>query len=267
MRKKVLRMSSVDRLKAIHRAKEIVDELHIENAAHIDIEAIAMKRGVIVTEGPLKGADGRLAVINNKGLITIRETIKEKAKKRFVIAHELGHYEMHKSEAFSKSCTESDFYNWTKGNAMEIEANYFASELLMPEDLFNEITEGHDISLSLIKQLSNKFNTSWTATSIRLVTLRPEYALICSENSSIKWFVVNSDHFPYFVNTEGKVHSESLAYDYFQGDKMSAKLMRVEPIAWLNESSIKGTLKELVISLGNYNQALSFIYIEEWDDY
>lgn len=267
MRNKGLRMSSVNRLKAIHRAKEIVDQLNIENASHIDIEAIAMKRGVIITEGPLKNADGRLAVIKDRGLITIRETIKEQVKKRFVMAHELGHYEMHRSEAFSKSCTESDFYNWTKGNPIEIEANYFASELLMPEDLFNEITEGHDISLSLIKQLSNEFNTSWTATSIRFVTLRPEYALICSENSSINWFVIHSDYFPYFVNTEGKVHPESLAYDYFQGDKVPAKLMRVEPIAWLNESSIKGTLKELVISLGNYNQALSFIHVEEWDDY
>jgi Zn-dependent peptidase ImmA (M78 family) len=267
MRNRVQKMSSVDRLKAIHRAKEIVDILNIERASHIDIEAIAMHRGAIVTEGPLKGADGRLAVVKDEALITVRESIKEKSKKRFVMAHEIGHYEMHRGEAFTKSCTESDFYNWTKGNPLEIEANYFASELLMPEELFNKIIEGHDISLALIKQLSNEFKTSWTAAAIRFVTLRPEYALICSEQSIIKWFVVNSEYFPYFINTEGKVHPESLAYDYFQGERVSTKLMRVAPMAWLNETSIKRTMKELVISLGSYNQALSIIYIEEWDDY
>ncbi len=166
MRNKVLKMTSVDRFKGIHRAKEIVDMLNIENASHIDIKAIAMQRGVIVTEGPLKGADGRLAVFKNKSLITIRESILEKTKKRFVMAHELGHYELHRSEAFSKSCTESDFYKWSIGNPMEVEANYFASELLMPEDLFNKITEGKDISRSLIEKLSREFNTSWTATGL-----------------------------------------------------------------------------------------------------
>jgi Zn-dependent peptidase ImmA (M78 family) len=260
-------MNDFDKKSAIYRAKEIIDELKIEKPSHIDITAIAMNRGTIIIEDNLEGADGRLAVIEDKGLITIRNSIKEYTKKRFVMAHELGHYELHRRKVFTKSCTDSDFLKWIKGNPIEIEANYFASEILMPEEMFNEKIEGQDITLNLIKKLSTEFNVSWTAASIRFVTLRPEYALIFSENSIIKWFVIDSDYFSWFVNTHGKVHSESIAFDCFRGDTVPTKLVRVETSAWIESNTkIRGTLKELTVPLGSYG-VLSFLYVEEWDEY
>lgn len=259
-------MTEPDKRKAVHQAKEILQALYIHSAEHIMLEYIAAIRGVFVKEEPIVGAEGRLATIGSKGIITVNDRIDIPGKKRFVIAHELGHFELHRGNVFKIDCTDDDFRKWYKGNHIEIEANYFAAELLMPEDIFNPKIAGKDVSRQLIEDLAKEFNTTITATSIRFVTLRPDYALICAENGEIKWFVVDFDQFPYPLNTKGKLHRNSMAYEYFNGGELSDNLFTVEHDAWFNWK-VRGATKELAIALGRkYNQTLSFLYVEEeWD--
>jgi Zn-dependent peptidase ImmA (M78 family) len=262
-------MSEPDKLSAIVRAREIISELYIEKPEHIVIEDIATMRGALIKETPMKGADGRLASIGSKGIISIREDIDIVGKKRFVMAHELGHFELHRGKVFNKNCTDKEFFSWYKGNPIEIEANFFAAELLMPEDIFKSRIEGKDVNKDLIESLAAEFNTSLTATSIRYVTLHPEYALVISKDSKITRFIADRDYFSHYINISGKVHSDSVAYDYYNGLEIRNKLMPIETHAWIESKyPLKGQLKELAIPLGkNYNQVLSFLYVEEsWDD-
>ena len=135
--------------------------------------------------------------------------------------------------------------------------------------MFKKRIEETDITKELIESLAEEFKTSITATSIRYVTLRPEYALVISKDSKITRFIADHDHFPYYINITGKVHSDSIAYDYYNGIDIRNKLMPIETHSWIETKyPIKGQLKELAIPLGaNYNQVLSFLYVEEnWDD-
>jgi Zn-dependent peptidase ImmA (M78 family) len=259
-------MSKPDKNKAVHRAKEILEALYIQEAHHINVELIAALRGAYVQEKAVSGAEGRLATAGSEGIITINNRIEIPGKKRFVAAHELGHFELHRGEAFSINCTDKDFRQWYKGNHIEIEANYFAAELLMPEHLFGRKIAGKDVTRQMIEDLANEFNTTMTATAIRFATLRPDYALVCAEDNEIKWFVIDFDQFPYPLNLKGKLHENSMAYEFFNGGELSDKLFSVEHDAWF-KWKIRGTIKELAISLGRkYNQTLSFIYVEEgWD--
>ena len=175
-----MKEKSPDKSVALHRAKEIIKELSIEEPSHIDIEAIAFQRGAIVKHGSMKGADGRLATLGFQGLITVREDIAELGRKRFIIAHELGHYELHCGLIPTISCNEDAFLKWNTDNRIEVEANYFAGELLMPEDMFKKRIARKGLSSELLKSLYDTFLMSLTATAIRFVTLRPEYALVCS---------------------------------------------------------------------------------------
>jgi Zn-dependent peptidase ImmA (M78 family) len=258
--------SKPDVRKTIYRAKEILRQLHIKKPEHILEDLIAANRGVLVKEEYISGAAGKLATFGNKGLITVNSNIDIPGKKRFIIAHELGHFELHRDNIININCIDDDFKRWYKGNSLEIEANFFAAELLMPEDLYYPKIKGKDVSKELIELLAREFNTSITATAIRFVTLRPDYALICSDNSEIKWYVVNFDQFPYPLNATGKVHKNSMAYEFFMGNSLSDTLFPVEKDAWFRWS-VQGKLKELAISLGKkYNQVLSFLYVEEeWD--
>lgn len=262
-------MNKPDKLSAIVRAREIISELYIEKPEHIIIEDIAAIRGALVKETSMKGADGRLASLDSRGIISIREDIDIPGKKRFVMAHELGHFELHRGKVFNINCTDEGFLSWYKGNPIEIEANYFAAELLMPEDIFNSRIEGKDISKELIESLASEFSTSLTATSIRFVTLQPEYALVFSQDLKIKRFIADPDYFPHYINIMGTVHSDSMAYDYYHGLDLPNKLFPIETHAWIETRyPLRGQLKELAIPLGkNYNHVLSFLYVEEsWDD-
>lgn len=255
-----------DKGKALNRAKEILKELSIEEPVHIDLEAIAFQLGAIIKQEAMRGADGRLATLGARGLITVREDIPEDGKKRFVMAHEIGHYELHREIFPLISCTEEDFFKWNADNQhLEVEANYFASELLMPEDMFKKMVAGKALSSSLLESLYKAFSVSLTAAAIRFVTLRPEYALVCSSSDRIRWFVIDNKWCPIYLNIKGKVHSESMAYEYFRGNSVPSTFYSVESEAW-TDRRIRGKLKELAIPLKRYDQVLSFLEVEEsWD--
>lgn len=257
-----------DKLSAIHKAREIIKYLCIEDASHIDIVSIAFTRGAIVKDELMKGADGRLAALGSSGFITVREDIPEEGKKRFIIAHELGHYELHRQQVPTITCTDKAFREWSYRNPIETEANYFAAEILMPEEIFKKSINGRELKPDLLQALCKEFNMSLTATAIRFATLRPEYALVCSTPKEILWFVVDADHFPVFLNTKGSLHKDSMAYEYFQGNDVPDGFFPVEPYAWVDDTwRVHGELKEYAIHLKKYDQVLSFLYVEEsWDD-
>lgn len=96
------------------------------------------------------------------------------ARKRFTIAHELGHYILHKTD-------EMDYYAHRENNAdmyssEEIDANSFASEILMPTNLVNDILENYGlketgISDEMISCISREFFVSQAAAEVRLKKL------------------------------------------------------------------------------------------------
>lgn len=260
-------MTGPDKLSSILKAREIIRSLDIEDSPEIDIEAIAMERGAIVLEGSLKGAEGRLSILGLQALITVRSDIPEFGKKRFIMAHELGHFELHQTKFITVSCLDSDFSEWGKNKPLEVEANYFAAELLMPEHIFKGKTNGKALSKSLIESLSKEFQTSLTATSIRFVTLRSEYALVCSEKSVIKWFVIGEE-FPYNLNVRGKLHPNSIAYDFLKGHSLPNKFLPVTVDAWIDDYKFNTNDKvmEMAIALPSYSQVLSFIYVDSDED-
>jgi len=252
---------------AINSAKEIIKSLYIDEPSDIDVIAIAITRGAYVKEDVLKIAEGRLTILGNQGLITVNSNIPETGKKRFVMAHELGHFELHRTQVKAISCNDIDFNEWGKNKVLETEANYFAAELLMPEKIFKRKINKKPLSKDFFSYLAQEFQTTLTATSIRFVTLTEEYALVCSEKSEIKWFVIGEE-FPYRLDVSGKVHPESLAYDFFKGKSLPESFFPVSPEAWIDDYKFKGNdeIKEMAIPISSYNQVLSFIHIDIKDD-
>jgi IrrE N-terminal-like domain len=101
-------------------------------------------------------------------LIRVKEDILEPGRKRFAIAHDMGHWLLHKNVSQVLACTSEDMVAKYKASAPEIEANYFAAELLMPEKLFAPRIDRASLSVRLIKDLAADFQTTLTATAIRL---------------------------------------------------------------------------------------------------
>ena len=117
--------------------------------------------------GELQKVNGQWAIIVNKTHSINRQ--------RYTIAHELGHYCLHKD--FKDMFQDTTFFrrekDWT---SIEYEANSFAANLLMPKDAIESAIDNDVITL---KELSDKFGVSMVAMKNRLLSLN--YKLVGDE--------------------------------------------------------------------------------------
>ncbi|WP_336517017.1 ImmA/IrrE family metallo-endopeptidase [Pollutibacter soli] len=145
----------------------------------INIEEIAKMRGLKVIPYPLgDDVSGLLAIQDGIGTIGYNKN-EPKVRRRFTIAHELGHYELHKEKSDLFVDKQFIYRSQNSGNtavnqAMEQEANYFASAILMPADQVRKAIEKANMDLGseeAIKELAKIFEVSTTAMSIRISSL------------------------------------------------------------------------------------------------
>ena len=143
--------------------------------APVNVRALSEAMGVPVREALLsKGISGMLERISKDSYqITINET-DPPTRKRFTIAHELGHYMLHRflvgdgvddSTAY-RSTDIGKYHNTNIGKEEETEANKFAANLLMPKQLILEdkaIYKNHTA-----EERAKRFGVSEQAMSIRM---------------------------------------------------------------------------------------------------
>lgn len=167
------------RATAVRKVKQLLHDSEIDDAP-VDVEAIAEELGIRVEYQPFSEDDeeisGCIMKAGGEFIIGVNAT-HHSNRQRFTIAHELGHYVMHRS-TLDKVHLDRNYRSAQGDDSKEIEANAFAAELLMPEDLVREYTgELADTPLdaeddhAVIQKLAEQFEVSTQAMTIRLVIL------------------------------------------------------------------------------------------------
>ena len=231
--------------------------------ADLVLEDLAYALGVLVLEAPLDTADARLLRKGSRGLIRVNRDIPEPGRKRFAVAHELGHWLLHKTTSQIIACTNEDMVARYKASPAEVEANYFAAELLMPERLFLPHVRGVSPTFDLIKQLASVFTTTLTATAVRLVELSDDYcAVVVSQSGRIKWWR-GSDKFEEkcWIDAGTVLSERSVAAAYFSGREPVLGSEELDAEAWLARCpGGPGTkVVEQAIPLGKYGTVISLV--------
>lgn len=149
----------MSQLTASLKANAIIQSLRIRYPSELDINEIAMERGAYVREKDIDGAEAWLVRKGSRAIITINRRLYEPGRKRFAIAHELGHFELHHDSQLV-ICSDEDMYAWNRSKSQEIEANEFASCILMPETIFPRYVEKEAPNMDKISELSGKFGTT-----------------------------------------------------------------------------------------------------------
>ena len=200
-------------------AEKILNQLSINSPAALQrLEDIAWARGAEVKYGPLSSAEGRLVVNRGKGIITISSTVSSPQRKRFSIAHELGHFEMHRQRSSLFLCSIDDINDGAVKNAvnkMEREANEFASAFLLPERIFEPLCDEVDPSLDRIAELADTFNTSLAATALRFIRFTQEpVAVVYTVDQYINWVRRSAqlEELGLFIEWRRQLHSTSMAF-------------------------------------------------------
>jgi Zn-dependent peptidase ImmA (M78 family) len=163
----------------------------------VDVKKIVKKNKIILIEIPHENTDlsGTIVKNGNKTLIVIN-ALDSEIRQRFTLAHELGHFFLHKNKdvyvdrAINLNVSFIKYRRKTKVyDPEEAEANAFAAELLMPKKLiskdFMRLYSVFEESLGkvqklqidfIIKALAEKYKVSLEAMRIRIEHLEHDLA-------------------------------------------------------------------------------------------
>lgn len=112
--------------------------------------------------------------------IIYNASIRSAGRRNFTLAHELGHYLLHRHlHPSGLKCTNRNMADWDESaTKIEGEANTFASYLLMPLDDFRAQIKGRAIDIDMMTELSDRYAVSLTAAILKWMTITDKRAMI-----------------------------------------------------------------------------------------
>lgn len=255
-------------------ALSILKDFGIDEPHKIDIEDIVYALEIPIQFKSLTGCDGRIIHGKKNSIITINRDIEFETRKRFTIAHELGHYLMHKDNPIQHTDTISSL-SWfnNKGNTgislHEFEANTFASELLLPTHKFMEAIQGIPFSPGLIRKVSDQYHVSRSSIIYRFVEYgNHPVCVFYSQNNKVH-FWRKSEGFYYKIKDITKLAppNDSVAAEYFTNQTIYSiedSKQEIVKSTWLdvNGDFVNDCFYEFCLVYSAANLAISVI----WED-
>jgi Zn-dependent peptidase ImmA (M78 family) len=235
-------------------AHDLLAKMRVAAPSEIDLEMLAFAAGkLLVEEGGLETSEGRLVASRDKG-----------GRKRFTIAHEIGHFILHPLLSEDHQDQKSAFTIWHDASE-EAEANIFAAELLMPEFLFKPRSRGRTPSLALLDRLAEEFNSSVMATAFQYLHYTNEQvALVVSSGERILWTKKVKDFWPRIQMK--KIHPHSAAGERLAGNTGDTnKMVRAPVYAWLEnfaEDSERDIMEDSRL-IEYYGQMITLLWMKE----
>lgn len=251
-------------------AQKLMHECGISDPTEISLDLIVFGRGATLVEKQLENSEGRIVFGEKRAIITINSDIAYEGKKRFVIAHELGHFEMHRHHINIHHDTDATLEYFKKGN-QETEANEFASELLMPENLFIAECKGRKFSPDLIRHLASRFKTSITSIAYKYFELGDHPICLCYSHDNVVKYWKRPENYEHFIKNLINLPppDDSVASEFYQDKKIYRKEYSKQQIwkstwfelkSWENDNDFK--FYEYCIITPTYNTVLSIIWEE-----
>lgn len=168
----------------------------------VDVEQLALQYagqfgyadGINVVVGrDLPGFEGALYKIEQQNkpgwALLYNSSISAPGRIRFTIAHELGHYILHRSESDSFQCGQEDMLYWaSEERRIEAEADTFASYLLMPLDDFRREIDREVTNLDVLARCAGRYGISLTAVILKWLEFTTQRAvLVMSRDGYVMW--------------------------------------------------------------------------------
>ena len=222
----------------------------------------------------LDGFDGLLKAnkSRSKWLILYNSAVRSEGRKRFTIAHEFGHYILHRHSQDQFECGDADIETG-HGNEQDIEAeaDKFASTLLMPLDDFRKQVDGQPVTFDLLGHCADRYGVSLTAAALRWTEIAEKRAvLVASRDDHLLWAKSNQAAFKsgaYFaprkqtieLPQDARAHSNNLL-------DAAAQLQSTRAQTWFPREPVSMQLTEMTRVAGQYDYTLTLLLMPdaEW---
>lgn len=243
-----------------------VDELAIEYSRQCFADSPIDK----IQGEDLDGFDGLLKAnkARSKWLILYNSATPSEGRKRFTIAHEFGHYILHRHQQDLFECGDDDIESGDNNERdIEAEADLFSSTLLMPLDDFRRQVDGQPISFDLLGHCADRYGVSLTAAALRWTEIAPKRAvLVASRDDHMLWAKSNKAALKsgaYFATRKNTIElpRNALAHSYNAFDTADTQTGRAQ--SWFFREPATMPVTEMTRSAGQYDYTLTLLLMPE----
>jgi len=144
----------------------------------VPVDQVARHLGLHVRHVPFEGEISGSIIRRGEDVLVGVNSVHHENRQRFTLAHEIGHFLLHKGDrvildrSFRVNLRDTNENNIE--DPEEVEANLFAAELLMPEKFLVDSLRNKKIDIEeddMIETLANNYKVSPQAMTYRLVNL------------------------------------------------------------------------------------------------
>lgn len=168
-------MTTTNVAEARRRARKLIVQFEIKTPP-VPVDRIAKELGIRVQYAPFDGELSGMAFVKDGKPIAGVNSLHHPNRQRFTLAHEVAHILLDRNLIESevhvdRGSLRRDTLASAGVDPVEIAANAFASELLMPEQLLEAVLGGRPVDLEdddLIASLAKRFKVSEAAMRYRL---------------------------------------------------------------------------------------------------
>jgi len=179
----------------------------------------------------------------------------------FTIAHEFGHYVLHRQRRTEFNCTQDDALGM--GNDIEREADEFASYLLMPINDFKHQVGSTTVTLDLMGHCADRYSVSLTAATLKWLSFTEQTAILVAAREGLVLWSRASDS------------ARSIAWKFRFGAEIPTASLAVQPAQAVSREVFRLgleqeagvwapglTAREMTIISDRYDMTLSLVIFQ-----
>lgn len=267
-----------------NKISKILNHVLSNDRFPVDIENLALEysnqtspndRIIKVKSEAFEGIEGALVrhPSGTKWKILYNENIKSEGRKRFTIAHEFGHYILHRTETNEFLCSFIAGEQSSSSRDIENEADTFASYLLMPFDDCRKQLTDQKFSIELLIHCANRYGVSLMAAALKLKEIIPRrIVVVAARDGMLLWAAPNEKAYKSgaYIKTKG-VPPVSLPENSLMSSLSSNTLgdTKTQPAKmWFpNEPEGLTLIEHVFIATEGYDYTLGVLELENYDGY
>lgn len=202
--------------------------------------------------------------------IFYNNAFKSRGRINFTLAHELGHYLLHrKAHPEGFHCSSNDVVRWdSQYGQIEHQANVFAASILMPlDDYRRQIPQHQRVDLETILACAERYRVSLIAAALRWLGYTTRRAiLVCSRDGYILWAKPSKSALQsgiFFRTSKGPIEIPGQSHAATPDMLVDGRTGVAHPGGvWFREP-----VQEMTVFSEQYDFAISLLTLEDRDRY
>ena len=224
--------------------------------------------------GDIGELEGMLLKREKGWYLLYNDRVQSSGRINFTIAHELGHYLLHRKEEDAFRCSTEDLLDWgSTARQREADADKFAAMLLMPLDDYRKQVESAKVDIDLLGACADRYGVSLVAAIRQWIEFTPLRAvLVVSNDGFINWSWSSRNalrtgaRFRFSKETipipEGSLAAQAIRHpDERTGIELPARV-------WFKEEPADMSLREMRVVSDQYELVITLLILpdrEPWE--